>query len=250
MPFLEQINQLLETLRYIWRDSRVPMLARIFVVLAPLYWLNPYDVIPDLQPGGYYDDLALLGLLIVLAFRLVPKAVFRDAREAARLGKKAAVFGVLYVTLTGIIPCQIHTRQFSKKSAYRWQQQFSLDCSASPQKKKQLTEASAKDRFDRSKLFRFIGFSDNQYSASSHNPGESQSAVSTMRDLTASRHRLPVFLITRGGQRQLYASEDGAVSRLLAAKPLCPLKMPPCLAGGIFAALTATKSPPSGEGPC
>jgi uncharacterized membrane protein YkvA (DUF1232 family) len=51
----------------VWRDRRVPILARIFVVLAPLYWINPYDLIPDIQPTGHLDDITLGFLLVVMA---------------------------------------------------------------------------------------------------------------------------------------------------------------------------------------
>jgi uncharacterized membrane protein YkvA (DUF1232 family) len=239
MQILGQIKQFLETVSYIWRDSRVPLLARIFVVLAPLYWINPFDLIPDLQPGGFYDDLTIFCLLVIMAFRLVPKTVFRDAREAALLGKKAAVFGVLYATLSGIIPCPVHTTQFSKNSAFRLQQQLALDCSMSPKQEQQLTQAQARDRFDHCKQFRFNGFSDNQYFASSHIPGDSQSAVAITYNLASGPYPLPIYLITRGGQRQVYASEDSEVA-ILPAKSLCPLNMPPSLGGGIFAALPAS----------
>ena len=55
---MAQIEQFLQLIRHIWRDSRVPLLARIYLVLAPLYWINPFDFIPDLQPTG--GALALL----------------------------------------------------------------------------------------------------------------------------------------------------------------------------------------------
>jgi uncharacterized membrane protein YkvA (DUF1232 family) len=88
---MQQIMQLLSVLRAVWRDPRVPMLARIYVVIAPFYWINPFHLIPDFQPTGHCDDLIISCLLLVMAFRLVPAAVFRDARKVANPALCAAV---------------------------------------------------------------------------------------------------------------------------------------------------------------
>ncbi len=80
-----------------WRDPRVPLLAKIFLIFAPLYWLNPTDVISDLQPGGHVDDVIIAALLIMLAIRLVPVAVFRDAHKAFN----PAVCGVMCLSILG-----------------------------------------------------------------------------------------------------------------------------------------------------
>jgi len=82
---LERMRNDMRIATRVWRDPRVPFLARIFVVLAPLYWINPFDLIPDMQPNGHVDDVILAFLLIVMALRLVPKEVFQDARRTRSL---------------------------------------------------------------------------------------------------------------------------------------------------------------------
>lgn len=92
---LDRRITLVSIVRRAWQDPRTPVLARVLVVFAALYWINPCDLIPDLQPGGHLDDAAIAVLLMVMAFRLVPAAVFRDARKAIN----PAVCGVMFVSL-------------------------------------------------------------------------------------------------------------------------------------------------------
>jgi uncharacterized membrane protein YkvA (DUF1232 family) len=94
---LDRTRNFLHVANHAWHDPRVPLPARIFVVLAPLYWINPFDLIPDLQPGGQCDDLTIACLLLVMALRLVPEAVFRDARKTVN----PAVCGVMCLSLLG-----------------------------------------------------------------------------------------------------------------------------------------------------
>ena len=66
------------------RDPRVPTVARILIVVAVAYAVNPIDLIPDFIPVlGYVDDLVLLPLLVWLALRMVPETVWRDCVAAA-----------------------------------------------------------------------------------------------------------------------------------------------------------------------
>lgn len=42
----------------------IPWRSIVWVVAALLYFLNPIDAIPDILPGGFIDDIAVLTLVI------------------------------------------------------------------------------------------------------------------------------------------------------------------------------------------
>ncbi|NUM89266.1 MAG: DUF1232 domain-containing protein, partial [Bdellovibrionales bacterium] len=42
----------------------IPWQSIVWVVAALLYFLNPIDAIPDILPGGFIDDIAVLTLVI------------------------------------------------------------------------------------------------------------------------------------------------------------------------------------------
>lgn len=66
------------------RDPRVPMLARVVIVLTVAYAVSPIDLIPDVIPVlGLLDDLLIVPAGLWLALRLVPEAVMAEARAAA-----------------------------------------------------------------------------------------------------------------------------------------------------------------------
>lgn len=45
--------------------KHVPKATLVLIVIALIYFVNPFDLIPDVIPGiGHIDDLAVLGLVI------------------------------------------------------------------------------------------------------------------------------------------------------------------------------------------
>jgi uncharacterized membrane protein YkvA (DUF1232 family) len=67
------------------RDPRVPVVAKLVVVLVVAYALSPIDLIPDFIPVlGYLDDLLLLPMGIALAIKLMPRDVWEDCKSQAR----------------------------------------------------------------------------------------------------------------------------------------------------------------------
>lgn len=59
-------------------DPRVPQRYRVMAVAALLYFINPFDVIPDWLPGvGYLDDAAALAALVAAVREIIAAA--RDA---------------------------------------------------------------------------------------------------------------------------------------------------------------------------
>ncbi len=220
-----QLTQLPDMLRFIWRDSRVPLLARIFIVLAPLYWISPFDLVPDWQPGGYYDDMVVLCLLGILAFLLIPKAVFRDSRKSAALG-------MLYFTVCASSPCMAHTHGTLNTSTSCIARQ-GASCSMSPQRQERSVEKGTSSCSHSRWQFNLHSCCENNYL-----PDRCMQWVHMFVDpqvLPAGSHGQPVLLRTRGGQYQLYAAEDA--SALM--QPMKPklhdfLKMPLHAAAAFF----------------
>jgi uncharacterized membrane protein YkvA (DUF1232 family) len=55
------------------QDADIPKWAKAGIVAALLYFLCPLDVVPDVLPGGFVDDLAMMaGLLAELATLIQP----------------------------------------------------------------------------------------------------------------------------------------------------------------------------------
>ncbi|MEP7084214.1 MAG: DUF1232 domain-containing protein [Betaproteobacteria bacterium] len=65
------------------RDSRAPFAARGLALLALLYVVWPFDLVPDVIPVlGWLDDLTIGPLLLWAAAKLIPGEVMASARAA------------------------------------------------------------------------------------------------------------------------------------------------------------------------
>jgi uncharacterized membrane protein YkvA (DUF1232 family) len=79
------IKQQVTILFLAYKDSRVSIYAKLFIACIVLYAISPIDIIPDFIPIlGYLDDLILLPLGILLAFRMIPKNVLDECREKVK----------------------------------------------------------------------------------------------------------------------------------------------------------------------
>ena len=75
--------RLIRLARLVWRlvfDKRVPIILRALVPLAVLYFLLPYDLLPDWRPFGIgrFDDLIVLGMAVLLLTKLAPQHVLDE----------------------------------------------------------------------------------------------------------------------------------------------------------------------------
>jgi len=66
--------------------GETPLSAKILFAVAVLYFLWPFDLIPDFIPViGYFDDLIIVPTLIWLAFRQIDKARISRSEEMKRI---------------------------------------------------------------------------------------------------------------------------------------------------------------------
>ena len=56
-----EVIKLVLTLYYCMRDDDTPQWAKGIIIGALIYFVSPVDAVPDFLPGGYVDDLAVLG---------------------------------------------------------------------------------------------------------------------------------------------------------------------------------------------
>src|SRR5438552_10252276 len=74
-----------KALFYALKDPRAPFAARGIALLALVYVVWPFDVVPDVIPVlGWLDDLTIGPLLLWAASRFIPPEVMNTAREAVR----------------------------------------------------------------------------------------------------------------------------------------------------------------------
>ena len=74
-----------KALFYALMDARATVAARGLALLALVYIVWPFDVIPDVVPVlGWLDDLTIGPLLMWAASKFIPADVMQRAREAVR----------------------------------------------------------------------------------------------------------------------------------------------------------------------
>lgn len=238
-----------------WCDPRVPLLARILVLLLPMYWINPGDLIPDIQPGGICDDLVVSLLLAWAVYKLTPQEVFQDARRATCKAVTPTVCGICCLSLFGLglslggiagSAKQIITRSqlFKAKT-----DAFNVDhaCESanfvvSPAATAEVSQPVARAaRMSANKnQSRQIKCLNNQMRFERKLDLETYyvcferfHSLPMLVTAPATEHSWPdAYLYLRGGQRQLYASEDSSAPD--AARNLVPFQSAAALAGGIF----------------
>jgi uncharacterized membrane protein YkvA (DUF1232 family) len=67
------------------KDPRVPWYAKAFAIFIIGYVLSPIDPIPDFIPViGYFDELIIVPIAIIILSKMIPKEVLEKCREKAR----------------------------------------------------------------------------------------------------------------------------------------------------------------------
>ena len=68
------------------RDPRVPLKAKLAIVVAVGYFFSPIDLIPDFIPViGQLDELVIVSALVGFAIRSMPPGVMDEYRAKAKV---------------------------------------------------------------------------------------------------------------------------------------------------------------------
>ncbi|MGE7947960.1 YkvA family protein [Lysinibacillus sp. NPDC093688] len=82
--FAKKLKQNLFVLYLSYKDPRTPWYAKLVAILVVAYVFSPIDLIPDFIPIlGFFDDLIIVPLGIILALKLIPPHVIEDHKETA-----------------------------------------------------------------------------------------------------------------------------------------------------------------------
>jgi uncharacterized membrane protein YkvA (DUF1232 family) len=67
--------------RALLRHDRTPRVSKALLAVAAAYAVMPFDLVPDWIPIlGQLDDVVVIGILVWVAWRLVPEEVRRECR--------------------------------------------------------------------------------------------------------------------------------------------------------------------------
>ncbi len=88
--FLHSMKDKIGVLYEVAKNPSTPLLAKIIVSIALAYALSPIDLIPDFIPVlGLLDDLIILSALIFIAYKLIPKNIWDEARKNTQTQKNS-----------------------------------------------------------------------------------------------------------------------------------------------------------------
>jgi uncharacterized membrane protein YkvA (DUF1232 family) len=76
------------------QDGRAPLAARLVGAFAVLYGISPVDLIPDNQPIGYLDDVAVAAIAVPVMAWLLPAALRTHHRRRAAILLSRKVWAV------------------------------------------------------------------------------------------------------------------------------------------------------------
>ena len=82
---LKELKYELSALYLAYKRKDVSIYAKIIIIIAIAYALSPIDLIPDFIPIlGYLDDILIVGFLIYLSLKLIPKEIMDECRQDAQ----------------------------------------------------------------------------------------------------------------------------------------------------------------------
>jgi uncharacterized membrane protein YkvA (DUF1232 family) len=230
--YLTRFKNLLAVLAHVWEDRRVPFVARMFLVLAPIYLLFPYDINPDFLPGGFTDDLSVMPVLVGFAFALIPSGVFKDAKRAAAT---RAVCGIMCLSFSTNVIANFNFNVTSKTHVSKAHNAMAVQVSASKHSLSCIGAGNLIASFTH----------DGQLCRSGEIAPLAANLVLALQGKTREQLKTAceslklafcrstdTILVNRGGQYQLYAADHTRPGSCLAKIPQD--SMPPQLAGGIF----------------
>jgi uncharacterized membrane protein YkvA (DUF1232 family) len=222
--WLVQLKHCLNAAIHIWRDSRLPFLARVLLAVGALYVLIPCDWFPDSLTNGYLDDLAIVLLVGYFLKRIIPKVIFQDARRAAA----STACGILCLNL--FIPFHLTAKiepGFFPRLPGRTVAQISrgqLDFvqakpagKMAPRRSINLERSPLKDVWDNGLT---LGTLQNHLLASC---GDDSVIASGLNATVQSPEGKQVLLFCRGGKGQVYSNDGVSATE---SPSLCKAQMP------------------------
>jgi uncharacterized membrane protein YkvA (DUF1232 family) len=215
---LAPLLRLVKLLSIMWLDGRVPVVARVLIFFAPLYWLCPFDLNPDFLPGGYADDLWIVPIAIVVAAKLIPLAVFYDARKAAA----QAVCGIMCLSLT-IMPSDHSAEQVKTSLPATISSSEALKIHNSQNAHASMAKCVAAATEPAAACLGIGQTGAVQLTCMRASYRENEQHLPFQRVRKVSRVRTSSFLLARGGQIQLYGTDGDAA---LAAAVLPEASLP------------------------
>lgn len=82
--FVKNLKHNIYVLYLAYRHSETPWYAKAFCILIVAYALSPIDFIPDVIPVlGYLDEVVLLPLGVLGAYKMIPRDVLEECRMTA-----------------------------------------------------------------------------------------------------------------------------------------------------------------------
>ncbi len=79
---VKDIKSEIRVYQLVLKDKRTPRPAKWLLGISVGYLLMPFDLVPDFIPVlGQLDDIIIVGLLVTIAVKLIPKEVIADARN-------------------------------------------------------------------------------------------------------------------------------------------------------------------------
>ena len=82
--FAKVLKRQAAAMKYALQDARTPRAAKLLGAAFMAYLLSPIDLIPDFIPViGQLDDIVLVPAGFFVVWRMIPREVWRDARERA-----------------------------------------------------------------------------------------------------------------------------------------------------------------------
>ena len=92
-----------------YKDKRTPKLLKILCFITVAYAFSPLDLIPDFIPIlGQLDDFILIPLAIIILVKLIPKEIYKEAKEKAKnaineekpkMYEGIIIVGLLWITI-------------------------------------------------------------------------------------------------------------------------------------------------------
>jgi uncharacterized membrane protein YkvA (DUF1232 family) len=244
VKLLSNLNRAIAFLAHAWGDRRVPLLARILLLIIPLYVIAPNDLIPDSLPYGFVDDFLIFVCLTAIAHAIVPRGVFIDAR-------KAAACGIVLLSVTGSLQSNGHFASFAKTAeicaekfvAAQTKPIISARPAFSNQAEQKISVISAfLDQTPRQHLEYCVFQAIPELVMLSHSAEFDSALLSGVgaKLQSPSPAGRMISLITRGGQCQLFGSGDDSRHPVYGLFRTFVLS-PSSIEGGIFVALAFNK---------